>query len=205
MVPVNLIPLARREARRRRGRVRWWIAACTVYVALMLAGLAVAQRRAPAGADRIQADLAASVAAVQRAHREIAQLQSEVSRLEARTRADRMVIEQPDWSVLLAMLAATLGEEIVLNQVTLEPPEAARGGEGGPAYRLVLSGLGRTQQAVSQFALDLERYGLLDSVVLEETRRERFLAEQAVGFRIHSTIRMDAQAAEVVDADLPAR
>jgi hypothetical protein len=63
--------------------------------------------------------------------------------------------------------------------------------EAGPAppisrqpYTLTLRGLGRTQSAVSQFVLRLEKLGPFDRVKLIDTRREPFLENEAFAFHV---------------------
>src|SRR5205823_4177490 len=98
-------------------------------------------------------------------------------------------------SILLAVLADTLGDEVVFEKCALErvipqaPPApaltpAAQAGKPAtpalkapkappplPSWTLRASGLGRDPQAVSQFILRLESSGLFDSVTLLKTSR----------------------------------
>ncbi len=114
----------------------------------------------------------------------------------------RAVGEQPDWSLLLAMLSSALGDETVLRSIRLQaPPEAAPGAAGGSGtpggaaaartlqpITLEVTGLGRTQQVVSEFVLRLEHTPLFEMVRLVDTRREPFLNDHAVVFRIECVL-----------------
>ena len=105
--------------------------------------------------------------------------------------------EQPDWSLLLALLSRTLGDQAVLRSVGLEyapeafeetAPSAPEAPNEPPPVTLELSGLGQTQYVVSRFVLRLEQTPLFESVRLIDTRREPFLAGHAVAFRIECVL-----------------
>jgi hypothetical protein len=123
------------------------------------------------------------------------------------------VAHQPDWSVLLGLLAQSLGEEIVLTSCKLEsqpptpdaPAPMPRPGAAAPApestaaaaalrepgarrYTLQISGIGRTQSSVSQFVLRLERLGLFERVTILKTARELFGEHDSIGFRLEATM-----------------
>ncbi len=53
---------------------------------------------------------------------------------------------------------------------------------------LSISGLGRSQPAVSQFVLRLEAMHLFARVTLLDTNRETFLGGEALGFRIDCSL-----------------
>ena len=131
----------------------------------------------------------------------VAALGDRIGRDRARLASGRAVGEQPDWSLLLAMLSSALGDETVLRSVRLQaPPEAAPGGTTGAGsartlrpITLDLSGLGRTQQIVSEFVLRLEHTPLFKTVRLVDTRRELFLNDHAVVFRIECVLDADGE------------
>lgn len=99
----------------------------------------------------------------------------------------RAVGKQPDWSIPLALLAGKLGEEVVLERCQLEPRKNAEGrfedSAGSARFVLSVSGLGKSQSAVSRFVLRLEKSNLFDRVRLIKTERQPFLGGKAVGFR----------------------
>src|SRR5665213_937838 len=157
MQGVNLIPASRRDAKRRRLHTRWCAAGCAVYAAAALAG-AVA---------RTAMD------------------------------ADRQIAEQPDWSHLLGVLARQSGDQIVFNSCAVGPnlqadaspaavPPAAKtpgSGASRTALALTVSGFGRSQLAISQFVLRLEKTGLFARVAVQ-THRETYLGGEAVSFQL---------------------
>lgn len=200
---VNLIPAARREARQRQTRVRLWLSGCFVYAALWIVAFVAAQVVVGSEDRALRGRFVAGAAAVQEAEKTVAALRGRIGRDEARLASGQAVGAQPDWSLLLAMLSSALGDETVLRSIRLQaPPEAAPGGPGGdgsdgartlPPITLDLIGLGRTQQVVSEFVLRLEHMPLFKQIRLVDTRREPFLNDHAVVFRIECVLDADVE------------
>ncbi len=119
--------------------------------------------------------------AIQRLSRELANAQWKLE-------SCRAVGKQPDWSIPLAMVAGKLGEEVVLERCQLEPREDADGqgddDAGSGRYVFRISGLGKSQTAVSQFVLRLEKSELFNHVRLIKTNRQPFLNGKAVQFQL---------------------
>ncbi len=201
---VNLIPAARRQGKQRQVRVRWWLTACVVYAAMWIAAFVAAQVVVRSEDRALRGKLVEGSAKVQEAEKTVDALRGRIDRDEARLASGRAVGEQPDWSLLLAMLSSALGDETVLRNIRLQaPPEAAPGapvGAGGAGaartlrpITLDLTGLGRTQQVVSEFVLRLEHTPLFKKVRLINTRREPFLNDHAVVFRIECVLDADGE------------
>jgi Tfp pilus assembly protein PilN len=209
MQSVNLIPMPRRENRYRRLRIRGWVLGTAVYLAVLI-GACVVVRAAWSGSDRAVAD---ELAAVQKqiavTNQQLSIIQPELLEARSQLEASRAVAIQPDWSVLMMLLSRLRGEAIVFEQLKLQPlkieapkPTAAKPGApprpGSAAakkakeddarkpmhYGLQLTGLGQSQQEVSDFVLRVEQSGLFDSVKLVETTRFPFGAAHAIGFKI---------------------
>jgi len=136
---------------------------------------------------------------VMKSNRAIMALAPELADAQRKLESSRAIGKQPDWSVLLALLAESLGQEVVLDRCELAAAGAPIGGgplrtpsggdkparpEGDGRFVFRLSGFGRSQMAVSQFALRLERIGLFDQVRLIKTDRRPFLSGKAVAFRL---------------------
>ncbi len=199
---VNLIPAARRQAKQRQVRVRWWLTGCVVYAALWMAAFVAAQAVVRSEDRALRGEFVEGSAMVQKAESTVDALRGRIGRAEARLASGRAVGEQPDWSFLLAMLSSALGDETVLRSIRLQaPPEAAPGAAGGSGtpggaaaartlqpITLEVTGLGRTQQVVSEFVLRLEHTPLFETVRLVDTRREPFLNDHAVVFRIECVL-----------------
>jgi hypothetical protein len=191
---VNLIPMARRRVRGRRARVRLWAVLCGCY------GLAVGGWylwygiTSAVDAGSVAADLAAAQQRVADLEGKIKARAVRVAEADEAYEAALSISDQPDWGTLLAILGRGLGKDTVLSGCVLMP-EAPRlaSAEGGVApavevrpgaYVLTVSGLGRTQEDVSKYVLDLEQTNLFSRVTLKEARRTEFLTGQAVAFTI---------------------
>ncbi len=204
---VNLIPAARRQAKQQQSRVRWWLTGCVVYTALWIAAFVAAQVVVRSEDRALRGKFVEGSAMVQEAEKKVHALRGRIGRAEARLASGRAVGEQPDWSLLLAMLSSALGDETVLRSIRLQaPPEAAPGAAGGSGtpggaaaartlqpITLEVTGLGRTQQVVSEFVLRLEHTPLFKNVRLVDTRREPFLNNHAVVFRIECVLDADGE------------
>ncbi len=97
---------------------------------------------------------------------------------------------QPKWSVLLAVLAAGLNEDVYLelvetsivrdNPTEVSPPSIAASGP----YRVKISGVSLLQVDATKYALFLEECRLFDSVRLVATTPRPDVSGSAVGFEI---------------------
>lgn len=197
---VNLVPVTRRDARLRRARVRFWAAAGVVGVGLWIAAFVGVQLVVTRDDRAVRDELDRVSAMAEDTRQEVAALRANIVREQGRLQATRAVGEQPDWSVLLALLSSVLGEEAVLRTIKIDaPPESTnasdtRASDPKPVL-LELAGLGRSQQVVTRFVLRLEAMPLFARVRLLDTRREPFLASHAVGFRIECMLATDEEAA----------
>ena len=192
---VNLIPATRRDARRQRGRLRIWGAVLVIYGLAWVAGAVAGQVVYPGVDCGLRGELDESNARLAGAKAKAGALRAELAAAEADLKANRAVGKQPDWSVLLALLSTTLGDEIVLRKCRLNAPSAkgpagssAGGAQPEPEVKVELSGYAQSQQAVAKAVLRLETTPLFTVVKLLDTRREPFLAGQAVTFRIHCVL-----------------
>lgn len=207
---VNLIPAYRIQAKKRRLRACYWVAACPACAFLLLAAYGVCYAVfAPEGPSAheelraVAAKIKASEAAMEAARSQLAEAEVELA-------ANRAVGNQPDWSILLASVSARLGEDIVLRECRLGDrtgPEDRRPNTGfrgqksahGPRppvaghrpFTLTLIGYGRSLPAVSQFALRLEQSKVFRAggVRLVRNAREPFLADTAIAFEAVCSLR----------------
>jgi Tfp pilus assembly protein PilN len=186
---VNLVPADRREARRRHRRVQVWIGACAVYAVAWVA-VHVAVQVTMASDDRVlRGEIDQVRAVVQEKDSALAALKLDRQQAVAQLHANLAVGKQPDWSILLALLASTLEDEIVLRSVRLVSGAAEEGeARMAGATNLDFAGLGQSQAAVSRFVLRLEEIPLFRSVKLLDTRREPFLAGHAITFRVECVL-----------------
>jgi Tfp pilus assembly protein PilN len=186
---VNLVPADRREARRRHRRVQAWITACAVYAVAWVV-VHVAIQVTSASDDRmLRGEIEQVRADVQEQETALAALKLDRQQAVAQLHANLAVGRQPDWSILLALLASTLEDEIVLRSVRLVSGAAGERETGGSGVtNLDFAGLGQSQAAVSRFVLRLEEISLFRSVKLLDTRREPFLDGHAITFRVECVL-----------------
>ncbi len=217
MVSVNLIPRDRLTRKRRRARLRMWIALCSAYALILTAGLSLACMAWGSDDAALGGELHAVVREIEDSQRSIDELRGRLSEAQATLDASDAMANHPDWSALLVLLARQLGDDVVLGNCLLTPSGSDRSGgaprripsprgsrddarapsPGSPArdatlgkqrYGLKLSGFGRTQNAVSQFVLRLERIELFHEVRLIKCNRQPFLSGHAVAFEVECSM-----------------
>ena len=193
MQAFNFIPTHRLEADHRQHRRRGWIAACVTYgvvlVSLSLGGWMVWWEDAGALADQ----LATAEDQFVQTRRLADSARDHLAMSEVTLQANRAISDQPDWSVLLALLSETLDDEVFLSTVALAPPmpaapHARPGDRAAGPYRLNVSGYGRSPMAISQFVVGLENADVFDLVKVLQTKRQRLLADTAVAFDLGCTL-----------------
>jgi hypothetical protein len=208
---INLIPAWRREQRKLRARRKLWAIGASAYAVVLLVvycGWRFAWR--DDGRD-IASRLTTAKADVDTATAELNRLRASMQSAQRSLRVGQSILGQPDWSVLLALAGRLRGDDVVLSRcdldATLQPlaqaaPVAAGAtpvavaqvmpGQWAGPLLFHLQGYGKTQAAVSQYALRLEGTGLFQNVSLVKSNREPFLASEAVAFRIECAIKPDA-------------
>lgn len=192
MISVNLIPQSRREAGRRRLRLRRWVWICVAYAVLVLSGAAMAL--ATWGGSVVE-DLRPRIAAAETQLADVRatdqQLGGELEELSSRLAAAQQVGQRPDWSVLMAVVSRASDERIVLRRVYLRPREVPREAGVEPTfagYAVQISGVGTDQAAVSAFVLKLEESGLFDQVQPPKTSRGTFRGKDAIAFETNGLV-----------------
>ena len=196
MKNVNLIPAPRREAKLRQRRRRVCMLACGGYamaLALAVGGAHLFWNGSAGGAggESVDARLAATDGDVKRLERQSDEVRTELLAARATIEANRTVAEQPDWSILLSLLARLTGEDVVLRSIAVGPPPGAQGSSPAkaapPEVVLEVAGIGRTPLSVSRHVLKLEGTGLFAKVVLLDHSREAYLNDHAIAFRVQCT------------------
>lgn len=200
---INLIPVDRRRAARCRTRIRAWLVIGTTYALFLVVATLVVRLVWSFDNGALEQELAEVTSARNQNDLDVIRLKRQIRQLRADVEANRAVSDQADWSILLALLAAELDDQIVLRRCQLSMPRSQSGttqtrpgstDDAGdesqePVVRsLQLSGLGLSQGAVAQFVLRLEQTSLFREVTQAETRREPFREHHAVAFRIECII-----------------
>lgn len=202
MQSVNYIPSHRLAAKGRRRRTNRWVVIGSAYAALLL-GMYACFYALWGGGHRALADERQETdLRIQRTKQAIATVQRQLAAEEMTLEANQALADQPDWSVVLMLLAKSLDDEVVLNRCELKaaptpapttpptpvPTSAQPARTNTNTFVLVMAGYGKTVASVSRFVLELERPGLFDQVRLIKTNREPFLSGHAVNFQIECSI-----------------
>ena len=193
MSDANFIPVDRRRRMRTYRRLVIWGGICGAWI-LMLA-VAVSLAHAMYGVDDqfIDDELSAAARRQDKDQQRINALTRTIAAATADLEARKATGDQPDWSVLLALLAEQLGDNVVLSQCDLSAHGVTgeRPPQGGPhvtlnrrQFRLTVTGYGRMQADVSRFVLSLEKVKLFRKIKLLGSNRERFYNTEAVAFRV---------------------
>ena len=199
------MPAPRRMAKARSLRLRKWAVGCVAFAMVLLLACLGSYRVWGGDPTALDRQLDRTEIGIQNARLSVRTMRGELGAAQRRLVLNRAVGRQTDWSVMMALLARTLEDDIVLKRCRLElqafeqpKPDAPGRGRSGPMapsppagtglFVVRLSGLGRTQASVSQFLLRLEKTGLFDKVTLIKTGREPFLTEQAVAFELDCEI-----------------
>src|SRR4051812_37846292 len=128
MNSVNLIPAPRLAAQKRRVHLRRCAAACCAWAvaSALAAGAAHAMWRQ---AEDPQSDERLSVVSddIERTERAIAGAKLKLAAAQSTLRANEAIANQPDWSILLALLARGVGDDVVLRSCHVRPAGAGGG------------------------------------------------------------------------------
>jgi len=204
---INLIPVNRLAARRRAARVRMWISIAPLCVSLLAGSYGYFFATWETDAGGLTDSLEKTDAMITATQAQIAKARADLAEAQATLRANIAIGNQPDWGLLLELLARTLGESAVLSSCTVEhvakpstaePPKQgpqAKAPAPGPAdplraerFRLTLAGVARTQSAVPEFVQRLQNTGLFDSTKMIEAIRTPFAGEEAFKFQVECLI-----------------
>jgi len=212
---VNLIPAPRRTASALRRRLRRWVVFVLIYAAMMGVAHAISIVTLQSDSEDLTVVLDKAGRQVNDLTRSLTSLRPQVVEVNARLAVARTVGEQPDWSVLLALVGSTMDEEMVLTNVRVETAasdasgdasktaDASRtaiasgaattrpssGGGDKQGLTVTIQGFARHQPAVAQFVLRLERLGLFDRVSLLNSGRQPLgSAGEVTAFRLECLI-----------------
>ena len=204
MVSVNLIPAARLIRKRRHARLSIWTKVSLGYALLLVCALGASRWIWNCDDAAVSHQLDAASRKIEDSAASITDLQGKLTEARATLNAARAVGNQPDWSALLVLLTHKLEDQVVLDSCELRPlideQTRSKNGSGssetaktqvplgGRRYELVLSGYGRTQTAVSQFVLRLERIDLFSTIKLTRSNRGPFMTQEAVAFCIECSM-----------------
>ena len=195
----NLIPMKRRLAGQRRRHLRFWSVTCGVCLLAVLFASIQVQLADGGQREHFDSRFSGYELAASKTRSRIEELYALQAQAKATLEANRAIGRQPDWSVLLALLGETLEEHIVLSDCELQTgrnqTDASAGSKAGDpmplnrrCYRLEIHGFGKSQSAISQFVLRLERYDLFREVRLINSTRASLGGAEMLSFRIECVI-----------------
>ncbi len=198
-VPVNLLPAAYRQARRRGRRLRAGIVlGCLVLATEGLAGFALRLRASDtraliAATDSDRAELRSLKRDIETPERQVDGIERQVAVAE-RLRAKHR------WSRLLTALAQATPERVVITAVSTDPPQwtpalraAMVSGGGmvttGETRRLIdgimISGHAADHADLSAFVSEMYRGGLFSMIELRQVRRDRLMERDVIVFELN--------------------
>ena len=111
MIQANLIPIPRRLARLRHRRVRQWVTVCSLYSVLLVAAYGALQAVWGHGDQVLERDVVTISNEISVTDKEVKSVTPKLNEARLTLAASLAVGSQPDWSVLLALLAAEMREE----------------------------------------------------------------------------------------------
>lgn len=120
MIQANLIPIPRRLARLRHRRVRQWVTACSIYSVLLVAAYGALQAVWGHGDQVLEHDVITITQEISTTDKEVKNVTPKLNEARLTLAASMAVGSQPDWSVLLALLAAEMREDAAPAQALLE-------------------------------------------------------------------------------------
>ena len=133
MSGVNLIPRPRRQAAAARKRVRRWGWGVAGYVALLLASYAGLAAAMTVDGDDNSLLLEKTNRQIDELNNSAASLRPQLAEAQTKLSVARTVGDQPDWSLMLAIISSTVDDEIALTAAKLEPATATDSRATSPA------------------------------------------------------------------------
>ena len=131
---VNLIPAARREARAKAARARAWMFALPACAAMLIGAYIFLRMTWDVRTADLEAEVTVADHQIELMDKALAEVTEKVAAAQPELEADKAVGEQPDWSQLLRVIAASLSDQAVLNSCILEArAEAAPSAPAAPA------------------------------------------------------------------------
>jgi len=193
---INLIPAPRRRSQVAQTHLRRWVAGWVFSGLALLVGCLLIRATWGGARSALAEDIDKAARTISVSNRQVDILRRRLADARWKLESGRAVGQQPDWSILLALLAGSLGDDVVLERCQLAPADPLPTGGSADAetpdtdamasgrYVFEIDGLSRSQLAVSRFVLRLEKTGLFDQIRLIKTTRRTFLDQKAVAFRL---------------------
>lgn len=188
MIGVNLLPASFIEIRQRRARIRAWGMICAIH-AILVAGVGMVSASGGETTATLRTKVGLAQTRLENKTKEIDALRRALADRARRVDAIRAIADHPNWSILLDMLATLRGTDVVLERVSIDPDTAPPPGSKPGAvpklrYQITIEGLARSNAAVLEYALAIQRVGIFESVRPEQTRQRETGAGDLFGFQL---------------------
>ncbi|MFU8829607.1 MAG: PilN domain-containing protein [Phycisphaerales bacterium] len=184
MKPINLISAERRLQQQRATCMIRWAGGLAVWGTTVAVGCIAVLALSNLESD-IESTRSAIVLRTTTAQANAAASRSAIESVNRRLSVSRAVRRLPDWSVLLPVVSSVLGEEIALERIVLEP---IRGEQSTERATLVLSGVGTSRAALSEFVMRLEGTGAFSRVETTTAQRRPIRDHEFFAFELHCRV-----------------
>lgn len=196
---LNLAPTAYRQRLHLQRRCRGWLTALALYTAVASIGAGVYWGLRAADPGGVAGELAALKVRNDDTRAALQRLATQIARLRLAVDTRQTLVDQPDFSILLAFLADAVDRDTVLRQLSLRgtgidplrpvgPSSAtprASGAEREPKhFVLSLRGASRSESGLARLSAQLRESGLFDRVELRRTGRDGASGDDAVAFEL---------------------
>jgi Tfp pilus assembly protein PilN len=186
----NLIPLQRQTVKSRQRAVRRWLFINGIYLVILVAVGAVYAATVRSGDDDAQPSTL--VSQTREIPADIPGLTREVTLLRTHLRSMREVTDRPDWSILLAAISETLGDDVVLDAVDCTDGGSGMSksvvSNGALPEAFQIAGIGQSQNSVTRFVVAVEELQFFSQVRLVQTAPQTLRGRECVGFEIVCTV-----------------
>lgn len=185
----DLFPRRLRVARSKRRRIRQWSATLVLESTLLVAATLVLRAERVDSLGEVRDSTKSTVAQIDLVTNAIAQSRARMKEVERQMAVAHEVSRQPDWSIVMALLAREAEGSIVLENCQLLPASRAEGSETSE-FRFTLQGSCGDQAELTGFVQRLQNTGIFSRLVVSETTRiEREKGKESLRFSIDSAFR----------------
>ncbi len=182
----NLMPRKRLDAKRTQYAIRRWVLIDGGYCVVLILVAAIYAHSALSRAER--EGRSPAVGSMEKYNATLGMLRQESTVQRTNLQSVLQLSQRPDWSILLAAVSHALGDNVVLNAVDCTEDQAAAPAgttiRDSVPLRFRISGIGRTQQAVMQFVLQLQDFNFFSRVELVQTAPQALRGSDCVGFQL---------------------
>lgn len=164
----NMLPRSLLAERATRRRIRQWLAIAAVETSLLTVACLMLRFETSDASSGMDATIRATADQTGLMGSALAASRTELADLNRRLAITTEVARQPDWSIVLAMIAKKGADIVKLDSCQLLPGIAGPG--GAIEYRFTILAACRTQSELTRFVQDLEATRIFSRIKVVETR-----------------------------------